>query len=238
MTTPHAHDATPPPPPPPPHPLGSGNRPDPRIDTPAGRLAEALAAPDASDRLQAALTAGTVADPAFLDPLLERCAVEPDFFVRDMLTWAICALPRELTVPRLLSEVGSATAQARSQALHTLSKVGDPGTRSAVLPAHLHDEHAEVRRAAWRTAAGLAVVGAAAEGELADLAAELAHELGRGDVELQRSLSRAFVELGDAARPAVTGATLSEHAAVRRHARATLRLLDDPEAGFYLDPRE
>ncbi|MBN9612881.1 MAG: HEAT repeat domain-containing protein [Actinobacteria bacterium] len=197
-----------------------------------------MAATEASDRLQAALTAGTAADPAFLEPLLERCAVEPDFFVRDMLTWALCALPREITVPRLLAELGSDTAQARSQALHTLSKVGDPGTRSAVLPAHLHDPDPEVSRAAWRTAVGLAVAAPASDSELSALAAELAPELGRGDLELQRSLSRAFVELGDAARGPVNGATLAEDAAVRMHAKATLRLLDDPEAGFYLDPKD
>jgi len=201
--------------------------------SPAERLAAALAAPEASDRLRAAMTAGSSPEPAFLAPLIARCAVEPDFFVRDMLTWAIAALPREITVPRLLRELGSPVAQARSQALHTLSKIGDPESRHAILPDHLHDSDAEVARTAWRTAAGLAP-----EPERPALAAELCRELGRGDLDLMRSLSRALVELGEAARSPVRGATLAEDSAVRAHAKATLRLLEDPESGFYLDPQD
>ncbi|MGD9607505.1 MAG: HEAT repeat domain-containing protein, partial [Leucobacter sp.] len=62
---------------------------------PAALLRAALSADDSSDRLQAALTAGTRPDEAYLEPLLDRCAVEPDFYVRDMLTWALTRLPRE-----------------------------------------------------------------------------------------------------------------------------------------------
>lgn len=204
-----------------------------RTAAPAEMLAAALAAPEASARLRAAMSAGSAPDPAFLEPLVERCRVEPDFFVRDTLTWALAALPRELSVPRLLIELQADGAQARSQALHTLSKIGDPSTRHAILPSHLHDADPEVARTAWRAAAGLTP-----EPERAELAAELSRELGRGDLELMRSLSRALVELGDAAHGPVSGASLSDDEDVRRHAKATLRLLDDPEAGFYLDPKD
>ena len=81
--------------------------------------------PRSSVRLQAALAAGTAADPADLSVLLERCAVEPDFFVRDMLTWAITRLPPAQTMPAVVAELDRDLAQARSQALHTLSKIGD-----------------------------------------------------------------------------------------------------------------
>jgi hypothetical protein len=57
----------------------------------------ALAAGDASTRLKAVLAIGSSAQPALLDTLVARCAVEPDFYVRDMLTWALTRLPQELT---------------------------------------------------------------------------------------------------------------------------------------------
>ena len=202
----------------------------------AALLRAALSADDSSDRLQAALTAGTRPEEAYLEPLLERCAVEPDFYVRDMLTWALTRLPRELVLPRVVAETAAEIPQARSQALHTLSKLGDERSWSAITAAHLHDPDIEVARAAWRTAAGLAP-----EEERPALARELAAELGRGDLDAMRSLSRAFVELGDAAVPAVEAATLggaepdaADPAA--RHARATLRLIEDPVSTFVLDP--
>src|SRR5262249_24812062 len=52
-----------------------------------------------------------------------RCAIEPNFYVRDMLTWALTHLSSGITVPRLLVELRSDRAQARSQALHMLSKI-------------------------------------------------------------------------------------------------------------------
>ncbi|GIH71672.1 hypothetical protein Mth01_39250 [Sphaerimonospora thailandensis] len=71
-------------------------------------------------RLQAALAVGTTPDPRFIDKLIERCAVEPDFYVRDMLTWALTRHSASMTVPKLIDELRSARVQARSQALHTL----------------------------------------------------------------------------------------------------------------------
>ncbi len=123
----------------------------------------ALTAPDASARLQAALAAGTHPDPARVGLLVARCAVEPDFFVRDMLTWALTRHPADLTVPLLLAEVTAEVsadgAQARSQALHTLSKVGDPRGWEVVTTELLRDPDAEVARAAWRAAVVLVPAG-------------------------------------------------------------------------------
>lgn len=191
------------------------------------RLRAALATADPSTRLQAALAAGTRGDPDLLDALVARCGVEPDFFVRDMLTWALTRLPPEITVPRLRAELLSPLAQARSQALHTLSKIGDRDAWPAITGALLHDADDEVARAAWRAAVVLVPVG-----QEGSLATELAAELGRGDRAVWLSLSQALAALDDAAEPVLRTAATHPDPAVRAHARATDRLRKDPEAGF------
>jgi HEAT repeat protein len=193
------------------------------------RLLDALAAGSSSTRLKAALAAGTHPDPGLADALVARCAVEPDFFVRDMLTWALTRLPGEVTVPRLCAELDAPGPQARSQALHTLSKIGDRGAWPAITRALRRDPDDEVARAAWRAAVLLAP-----DGERAALAEELAAQLGRGDREVRLSLSRALVALGDAGEPALRAAGTHRDPVVRAHAAATERLLRDPDAGFEL----
>lgn len=195
---------------------------------PDARLVDALTGPDSSTRLRAALSAGTLGDPRLVETLVARCAVEPDFFVRDMLTWALCRLPVEITVPRLLTELGSDTVQARSQALHTLSKIGDRAAWPAV-PALLHDEHDEVALSAWRAAVVLVP-----PGEEGRLAADLVTALGRGDHHVQLGLSRALAALGEAAAPVLEAAMASPDPRVRAHAEATERLRRDPDSGFSL----
>lgn len=195
--------------------------------TPASRLRAALEQTDASARLQAALAAGTRPDDSYIVELVARCAVEPDFFVRDMLTWALTRHDPSNVVLALLPEVSSETPQARSQALHTLSKIGDPVAFSVITPAVLRDRHPEVARAAWRTASGLVP-----EGAQEDLADELATQFGRGDHDTQRSLSRAFATIGFRAEGAVERAVVSPYDVVSAHARATAIIMDDPDAEF------
>ena len=190
-------------------------------------LLAALAADDASTRLRAAMAAGSNPHPGYAEELIRRCGVEPDFFVRDMLTWALTRLPADLTVPGLVTELGSASPQARAQALHTLSKIADPATWGAITPALISDPDDEVAAAAWRTAAALVP-----PGREAALAAALAAELGRGDRETQRRLSRAFAALGAPARAAVENGALSPNEAVSAHALATLAVMDNPDESF------
>ena len=52
-------------------------------------LRRALTAESSSARLEAALAAGTHPQPEYVDVLIERCAIETDFYVREMLTWAL-----------------------------------------------------------------------------------------------------------------------------------------------------
>lgn len=189
------------------------------------RLHRALSAADPSARLRAAMQAGTSPELITVEVLVERFGVEPDFFVRDMLTWAVIRRPQEKTLPVLLPQLQSENPRMRSQVLHTLSKIGDPSTATAITPELLHDADDEVARTAWRTAAGLAD-----DKQAPRLAEELLTELGRRDHESRRSLSRALVVLGEVTRPLLERSFTDEEAAV--HARATLALLDDPDADF------
>ncbi|TXS53150.1 HEAT repeat domain-containing protein [Streptomyces sp. uw30] len=198
-----------------------------RQDTDAMRALQALEDDRSSVRLRAALAVGTTPDPRFVDKLVERCAIEPEFFVRDMLTWALTRHPTSLTLPELLREVRSERAQARSQSLHTLSKIGDRQAWPAITRALLSDADDEVARSAWRAAVVLVP-----EGEAAGLATVLATQLGRGERETQLSLSRALVALGEVVVPALRAAAAATDRRVRTHALATERLLRDPDAGF------
>lgn len=192
----------------------------PNVTTRTSRIAEALGAEDVSVRLRAALAAGSTPDPGLLDTLVERCAVEPDFFVRDMLSWALLRLPPEITLPRVRRELDSARAQARSQALHTLSKIKDSGAWPWVTRALLRDPDDEVARTAWRVAALLVP-----DEQRTSLARELVRHLGRGDRATQLSLSRSLIELGDVIEPALERAATDPDAVVAAHARATGTLL-------------
>lgn len=193
-------------------------------------LIRALTDDDKSTRLKAALTIGTHPDADLLDILVERCAIEPDFYVRDMLTWALTRLPAGITVPRLLSELSSPRAQARSQALHTLSKVRDARAWPAITRALLRDSEDEVARSAWRAAVVLVP-----RGQEKDLAEELASQFGRGGRTLQLSLSRALIALGEeVVEPVLRKAMASDDARARAHASATERLLRNPDSGAEL----
>jgi HEAT repeat protein len=194
---------------------------------PTNRLRRQFTDPNASTRLQTALAAGTSPNPQYVDVLVERSGIEPDFFVRDMLTWALTRHPVALTLPRLLDELGRAHPQARSQALHTLSKIGAPAAWPAITAELLRDADDEVARSAWRAAVVLVPTGSEV-----DVARQLTAQLGRGGRDLQLSLSRALAALGEAARPAVARAATADEETVRLHALATQRLLDDPNMAF------
>ncbi|WP_027660089.1 HEAT repeat domain-containing protein [Salinispora fenicalii] len=191
------------------------------------RAVAALSAEASSSRLQAAMLLGTHPDPNVVTVLVQRCAVEPDFFVRDMLTWALTRLPEAVTLPKLLAELTSAQPQARSQALHSLSKINNRSVYPSIVGTLLRDPDDEVARTAWRAAVVLVP-----EGEQRALAAELVTQLGRGDRDVRLSLSRALVGLGAAALPALAAGVSSPEPRTREHAHATLLLLRDPEADY------
>ncbi|UFU05963.1 HEAT repeat domain-containing protein [Ruania halotolerans] len=197
-----------------------------------------LYAADSSTRLRAALAAGTYPDPELVETLITRSGIEPDFFVRDMLTWALTRHSAASTVPLLLAEISapsSGRGQARSQALHTLSKIGAEHAWPAVQET-LRDTDDEVARSAWRAA--VAIAPAHAHPVLIET---LLSQLGRGDRDVQRSLSRALLALADRSEriqsildESLDAASTSPDPAVRAHAVATQRLQNDPDAAFEL----
>lgn len=189
------------------------------------RLVNALSAEDPSVRLQAALAVGSAPDPALLETLVERCGVEPDLFVRDTLSWALMRYAPEITLPRIRRELDSERAQARSQAMHTLSKIGDKAAWDWITRGMLHDADDETARTAWRVAVSLVP-----EGEEKGLTGQLVMELGRGNRSLRMSLSRALVDLGDVVEPALEKAAADPDAAVAEHAGATKLLLQNRRA--------
>jgi HEAT repeat protein len=199
----------------------------PKEETNTMRALQGLDSSSSSVRLQAALAVGTTPDPRFIDRLIERCSIEPDFYVRDMLTWALTRHTSSMTVPKLIDELRSERAQARSQALHTLSKIGDRRAWPAITRALLSDADQEVARSAWRAAVVLVP-----EGEESELAGVLATQLGRGERETQLSLSRVLIALGEVIMPSLHTAMTDPDPRVRQHAIATERLLRSPDAGF------
>lgn len=188
------------------------------------RIRELLDDNDPSIRLRTVMAMGARPHPDWLEPLIARCGIEPDFGVRDTLSWALLHLPKELTLPSLQRELGSFNPQARSQALHTLSKIGDPRAWEWITTDMLRDRDDEVALTAWRAAAALAP-----EDARGALAEELTRQLGRGDSRLQQGLTRAFRVLDEFSLPALDRTASAGATAAAVHARATALLIRDPE---------
>ncbi|PQM74463.1 HEAT repeat domain-containing protein [Corynebacterium sp. J010B-136] len=168
---------------------------------------------NSSTRLRRALMMGSNPQSGDLPVLIQQLGKEPDFFVRDMLTWAITRHPHDESFPLLVAALDDPHACA--QVLHTLSKINHPDTWSVLRTEMLHDADVAIRTTAWRAA-----VAAVPETEVNTLVTELIQELGRGDTETQRSLIRALVALGDPARARLEAIEMQVHAA--------LALFDDP----------
>jgi HEAT repeat protein len=176
-----------------------------------------LASPDQSVRLKAALAAGTYPDSAYIEILITQCSHEPDFFVRDTLSWALMRHEVTEVVNRLKPELSSKVAQARSQALHTLSKIGDKTNYPLITLEHHLDEVDKVAVTAWRTASVLVP-----ENERVALTKILVTQLGRGDSDMQFDLTRFLCTLGDCIVEPLQEVAKSDTESIRMHAEFTL----------------
>jgi hypothetical protein len=176
-----------------------------------------LESPDKSVRLQAALAAGTYPEDAYIEVLVTQCAHEPDFFVRDTLSWALMRHDIGKVVDRLKSELNSENPQAKSQAIHTLSKIGDKQFYSLITNEHHFDSQDKVAVTAWRAASVLVP-----ENESSALAKILVTQLGRGDSDVQFDLTRFLCALGDVIVEPLQRASDSDKEEIRLHAAFTL----------------
>ena len=176
-----------------------------------------LESPDQSIRLKAALAAGTFPKPEFIDVLVEQCAHESDFFVRDTLTWALMRNDVEKVVERLQTELNSENPQAKSQALHTLTKIADKKNYPLITREHLLSSHDKVAVTAWRAASVLVP-----ENEKPALTDILVTQLGRGNSDVQFDLTRFLCALGDCIVAPLTEAINSPKDEISLHAKFTL----------------
>ncbi len=180
-------------------------------------LKELLESPNQSVRLKAALAAGTYPNLDQIETLISQCARESDFFVRDTLSWALMRHDQESVVAQLKIELKSKNPQARSQALHTLSKIGDKENYELITRNLLLDSDDFVASTAWRSASVL--VPDKDKQELVEL---LISQLGRGDGDIQFGLTRFLCSLGQQIVAPLTQATKSTNDVVRTHAEFTL----------------
>ena len=180
-------------------------------------LRSLLDSPDQSVRLKAALAAGTYPEPDFIEILITQCAIEPDFFVRDTLSWALMRNDIPQVVKRLETELQSANVQAKSQAIHTLSKIGDKNNYSLITDEMLFDADDFVASTAWRAASVLVP-----EDKKPDLVKKLVTQLGRGDSDTQFGLTRFLCAIGEAIVIPLTEAANSQDEAISNQAKFTL----------------
>jgi len=180
-------------------------------------LEELLKSPDQSVRLKAALAAGTYPNPDHIEVLIRQCAGESDFFVRDTLSWALMRQDRPTVVQRLIPELKSANPQSRSQALHTLSKIGDKNNYSLITTELLLDADDFVASTAWRSASVLVP-----DADKPALVEILISQLGRGDSDTQFGLTRFLCAIGQPIVAPLMLAAQSTDDTVRTQAEFTL----------------
>jgi HEAT repeat protein len=180
-------------------------------------LVELLNSPNQSVRLKAALAAGTYPNPDQIEILISQCASESDFFVRDTLSWALMRHDQKSVIEQLKLELKSENPQARSQALHTLSKIGDKGNYELITRDLLLDSDDLVASTAWRSASVLVP-----EKDKQALVELLISQLGRGDSDIQFGLTRFLCAIGQPIVAPLTQAAQSPEEVVRTHAEFTL----------------
>ena len=194
-------------------------------------LQELLESSDQSVRLKAALAAGTYPEPEFIDILVTQCAHEPDFFVRDTISWALMRNEIPKVIERLKIELQSKNALAKSQAIHTLSKIGDKQNYFLITEEMMNDADDLVATTSWRAASVLVP-----DEEKSALVKILLTQLGRGDSDTQFALTRFLCAIGDEIVAPLTEAAKSENEVIRTQAEFTLMRYREMQLEFKKKP--
>lgn len=183
------------------------------------RLQRGLRSPDKNTRAEAAVELGKLADSSTADLLLEALATEPDFFVREYLTWSIVRMA-EAATPLLIRMLNDARPQARHGAAHTLGKIADQRATGALIVTLQDADPTVVCKAVF----ALGAIGAV------ESVRALVNLLGGQDRELQSTLVSVLERFGARALPAVVDALAHADARVRAHAAEVLGVIADPRS--------
>lgn len=174
---------------------------------------------DPSMRQRAALYLGTHADDSLAGDLVSLLVTEPDFYVRETLTWAV--VTRSKSTYPLLVEALHDEGPARVQVLHALSKIREPASVAEILPL-TDDEDDAVAAKSWWALGRIGTPGAVIA---------LIDHLGVEDEFRRRELTRALEQAGEAAVEGLAARLRDDpEQSVRRHAAEALLAIGDPAA--------
>jgi hypothetical protein len=120
-------------------------------------------------------------------------------------------------VKRLETELQSSNPQAKSQAIHTLSKIGDRANFSMITDEMLFDPDDFIASTAWRVASVLVP-----DDQKSILVKKLITQLGRGDSDIQFGLTRFLCALGECIVEPLTVASKSADETISNQAKFTL----------------
>ena len=176
-----------------------------------------LDSPDQSVRLKAALAAGTYPEEEFIEVLISQCAIETDFFVRDTLSWALMRNDVTKVSKQLETELQSTNPQAKSQAIHTFSKIGDKANYRLITDEMLFDSDLFIASTAWRVASVLVP-----DEQKPILVEKLITQLGRADSDIQFGLTRFLCALGECIVEPLAEASKSADEVISNQAKFTL----------------
>ena len=123
----------------------------------------------------------------------------------------------EKVVERLQTELISENPRAKSQALHTLTKIADKKNYPLITHEHLLSSNDKIAVTAWRAASVLVP-----EDEKPALTDILVTQLGRGNSDVQFDLTRFLCALGDCIVAPLTEAIHSTKEEISLHAKFTL----------------
>jgi HEAT repeat protein len=170
--------------------------------------------PHESVRQRAAIGLGALVTPDLAGRVAATLWEEPDFFVRESLTWVLTRVPRA-ALPYALVALGDERARVRLTAAHVLGKLGDRSAVPALVPLTADSDDDVAAKACFALA------------RLGDPVAvpALAAYLGRGDRDRRDRLTRDLADFGPAALPHVEGRLVSSEPAVREHAAEVVALV-------------
>ena len=173
--------------------------------------------PDKDVRQQTALSLGHQPRAELSADIARALWQEPDFFVRETLTWVLIQTPGPAVeaARRILHDADSAT---RLQALHVLSKVADPTTVDTVSD-YIDDANPAV---AEKARYALARIGDPR------VIPQLVDRLGDADLATRDAMTKTLTEFGEQAVPALVAALQAPEPVVRAHAAEVLCFVGSP----------